>query len=93
MTVRMGGSLYKTQQYVCANAYKITIPQFISSGSADQTVSSIGIQEVAQTTNVYTMQIYKDAKHCLHQELPETTKQYLLDLKEWICKKVLLHSI
>lgn len=72
------------QQYVLENACKITEPVFIAIGESDNTVCPETTRKLAETTNADKIHVYKDAYHCLHEEMPETLREYLHDLKQWI---------
>ena len=93
MSLAMGLSMIRGQHYVSENAWKIKAPTLISVGGGDTTISSPETVDISRTMNTDSLKFYEGAYHCLHEELPETTKEYMHDLKEWIIKQLIVRPV
>ena len=81
------------QDYVIENRGKIRIPIFMAIGSADRTVAAEPVKETENKLDSDGLKIYEGSFHCIHEELPETLKEYIYDVKEWIIKQLIIRPV
>ena len=85
-TARTAVAMINAQRKVRPKLNKITCPTFIATGSDDRMADPNGSTLAASAIQISTLKVYDGAYHVLHDELVETTAEFLHDLEDFLQK-------
>ena len=83
-TAAMGAQLIKLQQDVLSQIERIKKPSLICTGTGDKIAAPSGSYLAHEKIQNSILKEYEGAFHLLHDELDETTEQYITDLLAFI---------
>jgi len=86
MTAKTAVLFIAAQDSLRKDLAKIRIPSLVTSGSDDYVTSVKGSEFAAGEIKKSKLKIYDGAYHLLHDELDETTNQFLDDIEDFVTK-------
>ena len=80
----MAVQMINVQQDILSRIDQIKKPTLICTGSADKITAASGSYAAHKTIKNSILKEYEGAMHALHDELDETTEQFMTDILDFI---------
>ena len=83
-TAAMAVQMINVQQDILSRIDQIKKPSLICTGSGDKITAASGSYEAHKKIKNSTLKEYEGALHAIHDELDETTEQFMTDILDFI---------